>query len=100
MAGGPKSPDKLVIKMSIGDSEQQGKKLQRLLERSAGYIIEEWVIDYLPSAMKDLEGNIWYKAIPSSSMHYDLMYYKDGNESDNIKIEVKSYKDGQTKNLK
>lgn len=97
--GGERNPDHLKVSIQLGSYKPSEKINNKLIARCAGQIIEQWVIDNIPSALEDSEGNLWLKTLPDYTTHYDMMFYK---ESDNtqIKIEVKSYKDGQIKNVK
>ena len=92
----PASEDKLPVNLTVGNLKVKNDVIKKI----AGYIIEQWVITQLPNAMKDENNDLWYKAIPADDSYYDLMYYKDGDESNNIKMDVKSYSDGKLKNLK
>lgn len=97
---GPENPNHIEVNILIGASGIKKHEMNKIIQRCAGQIIEGWIIENMPDELKDSEGNSWSKTIPDYSTHYDFVYYNEENKKNNINIEVKSYKDGQIKNVK
>jgi len=97
---GPENPNHIEVNIIINTPKFDKKQSTKIIQRCANQIIEGWIISNMPDELIDSEGKNWSKIEPDNTTHYDFGYYNEENKSNNINIEVKSYKDGQIKNVK